>query len=55
MNSNSHKDYGVPRDLFSTSCTTDTSRTFLMGKSPFPVLDMFVESLASIGSVSGGK
>uniref|UniRef100_A0A162AFI4 DNA-directed primase/polymerase protein n=1 Tax=Daucus carota subsp. sativus TaxID=79200 RepID=A0A162AFI4_DAUCS len=55
MNKNSYKDYGVARDLFSNSCTTDASRTFLMGKSPFPVLDMFVESLASSGSVSGGK
>ncbi|XP_074381097.1 uncharacterized protein LOC141721856 isoform X2 [Apium graveolens] len=53
MNSTSEKDYGVPRDPLSTSFTTDASRTFLMGKSPFPVLDMFVESLASIGSVSG--
>ncbi|WCJ36730.1 DNA-directed primase/polymerase protein [Euphorbia peplus] len=31
----------------------DTSTTYEMGKSPFPSLDKFVESIASIGSVSG--
>ncbi|XP_065869199.1 uncharacterized protein [Euphorbia lathyris] len=30
-----------------------TSRTYEMGNSPFPSLDKFVESIASVGSVSG--
>ncbi|KAG8381247.1 hypothetical protein BUALT_Bualt06G0102700 [Buddleja alternifolia] len=34
-------------------CTNDASATYLMGKSPFPALDVFVESLASSGNVSG--
>ncbi|XP_009599576.1 uncharacterized protein LOC107776893 isoform X2 [Nicotiana tabacum] len=33
--------------------TSDPSRTYLMGKSPFPSLDMFVESVASIGNIPG--
>lgn len=32
---------------------SDASRTFLMGKSPFPALDVFVEHVASIGNESG--
>ncbi|MCD9638415.1 hypothetical protein HAX54_022376 [Datura stramonium] len=31
----------------------DPSRTFLMGKSPFPYLDVFVESVASVGNIPG--
>ncbi|KAM3301562.1 DNA-directed primase/polymerase protein isoform X1 [Capsicum chacoense] len=36
------------------ACTSDDpSRTYLMGNSPFPYLDVFVESLASIGNIPG--
>ncbi|KAF9602333.1 hypothetical protein IFM89_026538 [Coptis chinensis] len=35
------------------ACTTDFPTTYFVGKSPFPALDMFVESIASIGNVSG--
>ncbi|KAK4354256.1 hypothetical protein RND71_026450 [Anisodus tanguticus] len=35
------------------ACTSDPSRTYLMGKSPFPCLDVFVESVASIGNIPG--
>ncbi|KAL5567885.1 hypothetical protein UlMin_024460 [Ulmus minor] len=34
-------------------CTFDASTTYLMGKSPFPALDAFIESVAAIGNVSG--
>ena len=34
-------------------CTFDASTTYLMGKSPFPALDTFIESVATIGNVSG--
>ncbi|KAF2315560.1 hypothetical protein GH714_040068 [Hevea brasiliensis] len=37
---------------FNTSQGNDASTTYTTGKSPFPYLDNFVESIASIGSVS---
>ncbi|XP_021892244.1 DNA-directed primase/polymerase protein isoform X4 [Carica papaya] len=33
--------------------TSDVPSSYLMGKSPFPVLDHFIESIATIGNVSG--
>ncbi|WOH14322.1 hypothetical protein DCAR_0933841 [Daucus carota subsp. sativus] len=50
---NFHKDYGVPRNLLSNSCIIDSSRIFQTGRSLFPLLDMFVESVASLGNISG--
>lgn len=35
------------------ACSNDVSKTYLMGKSPFPALDMFIESVASVGNVAG--
>ncbi|XP_049399361.1 uncharacterized protein LOC125863227 isoform X3 [Solanum stenotomum] len=36
------------------ACTSDDpSKTYLTGKSPFPYLDVFVESVASIGNIPG--
>lgn len=35
--------------------TSDVPSSYLMGKSPFPVLDHFIESIATIGNVSGGS
>uniref|UniRef100_A0A175YFU0 ATPase AAA-type core domain-containing protein n=1 Tax=Daucus carota subsp. sativus TaxID=79200 RepID=A0A175YFU0_DAUCS len=49
---NLHKDYGVPRNLLSNSCMIDSSRIFQTGRSPFPLLDMFVESVGSLGNIS---
>ncbi|GFP81021.1 DNA-directed primase/polymerase protein [Phtheirospermum japonicum] len=46
-----HSDY--PRNFGLNACTTDASSTYLMGKSPFPDLDVFVETIASKGDVSG--
>ncbi|KAK3037238.1 hypothetical protein RJ639_030131 [Escallonia herrerae] len=43
-----------PRNFVSDVFTSDASRTYLIGKSPFPALDVFVESIASLGNVSGG-
>ncbi|GAB2221973.1 hypothetical protein Droror1_Dr00013170 [Drosera rotundifolia] len=34
-------------------CTPEVSGTYFMGQSPFPALDAFIESVGSIGSVSG--
>ncbi|KAG6715462.1 hypothetical protein I3842_05G254500 [Carya illinoinensis] len=36
-----------------SACTSDLTTTYFLGKSPFPALDKFVESIASIGNVSG--
>jgi hypothetical protein len=33
--------------------TSDLTTTYFLGKSPFPALDKFVESIASIGTVLG--
>uniref|UniRef100_A0A1J3HV83 DNA-directed primase/polymerase protein n=1 Tax=Noccaea caerulescens TaxID=107243 RepID=A0A1J3HV83_NOCCA len=35
------------------SCTSDMSTSYFAGKSPFPQLDQFIESIASTGNVSG--
>ncbi|XP_057527812.1 uncharacterized protein LOC130806666 isoform X2 [Amaranthus tricolor] len=35
------------------TCRDDVSRTYLMGASPFPALDAFIESVASFGTVTG--
>ncbi|KAK3008262.1 hypothetical protein RJ639_014948 [Escallonia herrerae] len=43
-----------PHNFVSDAFTSDASRTYLIGKSPFPALDVFVESIASLGNVSGG-
>ncbi|XP_042481034.1 DNA-directed primase/polymerase protein [Macadamia integrifolia] len=40
-------------ELTFRGCTSDVPRAYLLGKSPFPTLDLFVESIASIGNVSG--
>ncbi|CAK9176919.1 unnamed protein product [Ilex paraguariensis] len=53
INSDFCKQSDFPQEFILNACTTDASRTYLMGKSPFPALDMFVESVASIGNVPG--
>lgn len=35
------------------ACTSDMSTSYFGGKSPFPLVDQFVESTASTGDVSG--
>lgn len=49
------KHYSLPQEFTSNGFTNDTSTTYLMGKSPFPALDAFIEYVASIGNVSGGN
>ncbi|GMP24604.1 hypothetical protein CsSME_00001809 [Camellia sinensis var. sinensis] len=53
VNSDFQKQSGASQEFTLNSCTSDVSRTYLMGKSPFPALDAFVESIASVGNVSG--
>ncbi|KAJ4955758.1 hypothetical protein NE237_012541 [Protea cynaroides] len=53
MDANFGQHLGVPNELTSRSCMSDVPRTYFMGKSPFPTLDIFVESIATVGNVSG--
>ncbi|KAL5718661.1 hypothetical protein ACHQM5_011540 [Ranunculus cassubicifolius] len=41
------------QDFALRSCTNDMPNTYFVGKSPFPALDVFVETIGSIGNVSG--
>ncbi|XP_038708929.1 DNA-directed primase/polymerase protein isoform X2 [Tripterygium wilfordii] len=43
--------YGAPQVL--SACSGDVSATYFLGKSLFPSLDNFIESVASIGNISG--
>lgn len=54
INSEFQKQSSASHEFMLNSCTSDLSRTYLIGKSPFPTLDVFVESIATIGNVSGG-
>lgn len=44
------KQFGVSHAF--TSCSSE-DKTYLMGKSPFPAVDAFVESIASTGNIAG--
>ncbi|XP_051142454.1 uncharacterized protein LOC127259282 isoform X2 [Andrographis paniculata] len=50
---NTHKHFECPEKFNRSACTSDVSSTYMMGKSPFPALDAFVEAIASNGNVSG--
>ncbi|CAL0333292.1 unnamed protein product [Lupinus luteus] len=43
----------IPPEFTSNTCTSDVSATYFMGKSPFPFLDEFILSVASIGNIPG--
>lgn len=47
------KAYSWPLEFAMSSCTSNASATYFLGKSPFPALDAFVEFVATIGNVSG--
>lgn len=53
FNENTHGDCQLPKVVISKACINDIPKTFMTGKSPFPALDTFVESIASFGNVSG--
>ncbi|XP_022865174.1 DNA-directed primase/polymerase protein [Olea europaea var. sylvestris] len=54
VTSSSSKRSCFPRDFHLNAYTSDDSKSYLMGKSPFPALDVFVETVvASVGNVSG--
>ncbi|XP_060971352.1 uncharacterized protein LOC115717545 isoform X2 [Cannabis sativa] len=45
--------YSCPQELALNGCGINSSATYLMGKSPLPALDTFIESIASTGNVPG--
>ncbi|XP_010261356.1 PREDICTED: DNA-directed primase/polymerase protein isoform X3 [Nelumbo nucifera] len=53
VNGNFGQHSGSSNELAWHACTKDVPTTYFMGKSPFPTLDAFVESIASIGNVAG--
>lgn len=48
-----HKHSIFAQEFDLNACTTDASRTYMMGKSPFPALDVFIENVASVGNIPG--
>ena len=54
VNLNYRKHSSSPQDFALSGCTSNVSGTCVMGNSPFPALDLFIESIASIGNVAGG-
>ncbi|KAL0304331.1 UNVERIFIED_CONTAM: DNA-directed primase/polymerase protein [Sesamum radiatum] len=53
ITNNIQKYPGFPEKFDLSSCTSDASTNYLMGKSPYPALDVFVEAIASNGNVPG--
>ncbi|CAN6588886.1 unnamed protein product [Malus baccata var. baccata] len=53
VNSSLRKCYSLPQEYALNGSTSGASATYFQGKSPFPALDAFVESVATIGNVSG--
>lgn len=53
INRNFGKCYSWPQEYALNGGTTDASATYFLGKSPFPALDAFIESVATVGNVSG--
>ncbi|GMN44528.1 hypothetical protein TIFTF001_013734 [Ficus carica] len=53
VNHSSGRHFSSPQELTLDSCRVDASATYFMGKSPFPALDTFIESVGSIGNVPG--
>ncbi|XP_021765011.1 DNA-directed primase/polymerase protein-like [Chenopodium quinoa] len=53
VNITSRRPLSALQEFTSNACRNDASRTYLMGASPFPALDAFIESVASFGAVTG--
>ena len=53
VNYNHEHCHQYPLELTSSSCESDVPAAYFVGKSPFPFLDKFVESTASVGNISG--
>eukprot|EP00268_Persea_americana_P009195 TRINITY_DN13650_c2_g1_i2.p1 TRINITY_DN13650_c2_g1~~TRINITY_DN13650_c2_g1_i2.p1 ORF type:complete len:630 (-),score=102.26 TRINITY_DN13650_c2_g1_i2:433-2322(-) len=52
-NTSSQQSSKALQELALRTCTDNPPEAYFSGKSPFPALDIFVESIASIGNVSG--
>ncbi|KAI9112899.1 hypothetical protein K1719_016013 [Acacia pycnantha] len=53
VNYNHEHCHQYPLKFTSSSCESDVPAAYFVGKSPFPFLDKFVESTASVGNISG--
>ncbi|OWM79590.1 hypothetical protein CDL15_Pgr023002 [Punica granatum] len=53
INGNFRNQYRLSQEFDLNVSTSNASVAYLMGKSPFSALDKFIESVASIGTVSG--
>ncbi|KAJ7974130.1 DNA-directed primase/polymerase protein [Quillaja saponaria] len=53
VNYNVRNHHYFSSEIALSSCTTEGSATCMMGKSPFPSVDKFVESISPIGNTSG--
>ncbi|XP_057426931.1 uncharacterized protein LOC130720319 [Lotus japonicus] len=53
VNGNLENSSQIPPEFTWNTCTSDVSTTYLMGKSPFPFLDKFILSVASVGNIPG--
>lgn len=52
-NSNVSNSTQIPPEFTLGTSTSDVSTTYFMGKSPFPFLDKFILSVASVGNIPG--
>ncbi|KAL5980469.1 hypothetical protein ACLOJK_028377 [Asimina triloba] len=53
VNSNYEQSSEALQEISNQACLSNLPGTYLTGKSPFPSLDVFVESIASSGNVAG--
>ncbi|XP_062120315.1 uncharacterized protein LOC133834658 isoform X2 [Humulus lupulus] len=53
VNHSMEQRYSCPQEHTLNGCGINASATFLMGKSPLPALDAFIESIATTGNLSG--
>ncbi|CAI8593719.1 unnamed protein product [Vicia faba] len=53
LNYNLGNSVQIHPELTFNTCTSEDSRTYFMGKSPFPFVDEFILSVASVGNIPG--
>ncbi|MED6122374.1 hypothetical protein PIB30_039121 [Stylosanthes scabra] len=53
MNCDSGNSCQIPLQCTLNTCSSEVSRTYFVGNSPFPFLDKFILSVASVGNIPG--
>ncbi|MED6118313.1 hypothetical protein PIB30_001542 [Stylosanthes scabra] len=53
MNCDSGNSCQIPLQYTLNTCSSEVSRTYFVGNSPFPFLDKFILSVASVGNIPG--